>query len=143
MNSLSMDVSGMAASDVLDLPEEPEFELELNDSELRSLQETLAGYPLELSIACEEIIVEWDIRPDQMVSLIRKLVRGAPARETAALASEILERPITVPRGFEKSSIEALKARKSTFTHIFSHSFFPILQLVTLIAIVAGCFFLL
>jgi tetratricopeptide (TPR) repeat protein len=118
---------------------EKEDEIELNDSELRYLQETLAGYPLNLRIACEEIIAEQDVRPEQMVRLIRNLIRGAPARETALLASEILGRQIIVPRGFEKSSVEALEAEKSSFTYIFFHNFLPVLRLVTIIAILAAC----
>jgi hypothetical protein len=120
---------------------EKEDDIELNDNELRYLQETLAGYPLNLRIACEEIIAEQSVRPEQMVRLIRNLIRGAPARETAALASEILERPITVPRGFEKSSVEALEAQKATFAYIFIHNFLPVLRLITLVAIVAGSVF--
>jgi tetratricopeptide (TPR) repeat protein len=120
---------------------EKEDDIELNNSELRYLQGTLAAYPLNLRIACEEIIAEQSVRPEQMVRLIRNLIRGAPARETAVLASEILDRPITVPRGFEKSSVEALEAEKSTFAYIFFHNFLPILRLITLIAIVAGSIF--
>ncbi|MDR2924314.1 MAG: tetratricopeptide repeat protein [Treponema sp.] len=115
---------------------EREDEIELNNNELRYLQQTLSGYPLNLRIACEEIIAEQDVRPEQMVRLIRNLIRGAPARETAALASEILERPVVVPRGFEKSSVEALEAEKGSFTYIFFHNFLPMLRLVTLILIV-------
>jgi TolA-binding protein len=116
-------------------------EIELNDRELGYLQETLAGYPLNLRIACEEIIAEKDVRPEQITRLLRNLIRGAPARETASLASEILERPITVPRGFEKSSVEALEAEKSTFTYIFIHNFLPMLRLFMLISIVAASVF--
>jgi tetratricopeptide (TPR) repeat protein len=122
---------------------EDEKDIELNDSELRYLQETLAGYPLNLRIACEEIIAEKDVRPEQMVRLLRNLIRGAPARETAALASEILDRPIIIPRGFEKSSVEALEAEKGTLAYIFVHNFLPVMRLVTLIAIVAACIFFL
>jgi tetratricopeptide (TPR) repeat protein len=116
-------------------------EIELNPNELRYIQETLTEYPLNLRIACEEIIAEKDIRPEQMARLLRNLIRGAPARETALLASEILDRPIVVPRGFEKSSGEALEAERSSFTYIFIHSFLPMLRLFTLVAIVAASAF--
>jgi len=116
-------------------------EIELNPNELRYIQETLTEYPLNLRIACEEIIAEKEIRPEQMARLLRNLIRGAPARETALLASEILDRPIVVPRGFEKSSGEALEAERSSFTYIFIHSFLPMLRLFTLVAIVAASAF--
>jgi thioredoxin-like negative regulator of GroEL len=120
---------------------EDEKDIELNDSELGYLQETLSGYPLNLRIACEEIIAEHDVRPEQMVRLLRNLIRGAPARETAQLASEILERPITIPKGFEKSSVEALEAEKASFAYIFFNNLLPVLRLVLLIGIVAASAF--
>jgi len=137
MNSLSLDLDCTAASRNFD-PEKDE--IELNRNELNSLQETLAGYPLDLRIVCEEIIAERDVRPEQMVRLIRNLVRGAPARETAALAGEILERPVTVPIDFEKKSIETLEAEawKSGFTCIFFRRLSPVLRIITLLAMAAG-----
>jgi len=124
-------------------PVSAENEIELDGGELYNLQETLAGYPLHLRIACEEIIAEQDVRPEQMVKLIKNLVRGAPARETAVLAGEILERPITVPKCFKKSTVEDLEAEawKSGFTCIFFRNLFPVLRLVALTAVAAGSVF--
>jgi len=124
-----------------ELPEDKKDKIELNDNDLRCLQETLAGYPLDLRIACEEIIAEQDVRHEQMVRLIRNLIRGATARETAALVSEIQEKPITIPKGFEKSSVEELEAWKSSFSYLFLRNILPMQRLVTLIALVAGSIF--
>jgi len=115
--------------------------IELDENELNCLQETLAGYPLSLSIACEEIIAERNVRPELMLKLIGNLIHGAPAYDTAVLAGEILERPITVPKDFEKSSVEALEAKKSTSTYIFVRSLMPALRFGMLIAILAASVF--
>jgi tetratricopeptide (TPR) repeat protein len=118
-------------------PEEVE-EIQLNDEELSRLQKTLAGYPLNLRIACEELIVEQAVAPDLMSKLIKLLVKGAPAKETAALAGKILGKTIAIPRGFEKSTGEALEAEQASFAYIFVHKFLPVLRLVMMLAVVAA-----
>jgi len=116
-------------------------EIKLSEDEFRDLKDTLSGYPINLRIACQEIIAEQDISPEKMSKLIRYLVQGAPAKETAALAGEILEKTITIPKGFEKSSGEALEAEKSTFAYIFVNSFLPVLRLVTIVTLLTASVF--
>jgi hypothetical protein len=114
-------------------------EIRLSDEELENFQKTLSGYPLNLRVACGELIVEQMVAPDQMARLIRMLVRGAPAKETAALAGKILGRTIDIPKGFEKSTGEALEAEQASFAYIFVHHFLPVLRLFTVIAVLAAC----
>jgi len=116
-------------------------EIKLTDDEFKDLQDTLSDYPINLRIACQEIIAEQDISPEKMSKLIRFLVQGAPAKETAALAGEILDKTITIPKGFEKSSGEALEAEKSTFAYIFVNSFLPVLRLVTIVTLLTASVF--
>jgi tetratricopeptide (TPR) repeat protein len=116
-------------------------EIQLNDEDLAQFQKTLAGYPLNLRIACEELIAEQAVAPDLMSKLVKLLIRGAAAKETAALAGKILGRAIPIPRGFEKSTGEALEAEQSSFAYIFVHNFLPVLRLFLMIAIVAASLF--
>ncbi len=113
-------------------------EIQLSDEELTSLTTTLAGYPLNLRIACGELIAEQAVAPDLMSKLIKLLVNGASARETAALAGKILDRSIPIPRGFEKSTGEAMEAEQSSFAYIFVHNFLPVFRLFLIIAVVAA-----
>jgi len=112
-------------------------EISLTMEELEQFQETLSSYPLNLRIACEELIAEKAVVPEQMSRLIRMLIDGAPATETAALASKILDKPITVPKGYEKKTGEELEAEQSSFAYIFVHNFLPVLRLFAAIALVA------
>ncbi|MDR0624080.1 MAG: tetratricopeptide repeat protein [Treponema sp.] len=116
-------------------------EIQLSDEDLAAFQKTLAGYPLNLRIACEELIAEQAVAPDLMSKLVKLLIRGAPARETAALAGKILDRTINIPRGFEKSTGEALEAEQASFAYIFVHNFLPVLRLFLMIAIVGASLF--
>ncbi|MDR2718397.1 MAG: tetratricopeptide repeat protein [Treponema sp.] len=122
------------------LPDDVE-EIQLSDDEFEGLQETLARYPLNLRIACEEIIAEQAVNPKQMSELIEHLVWGATAKETAILAGRILGRTITVPKGFEKNTGAALEAEQASFAYIFVHNFLPVLRLFMFIAIVAASLF--
>jgi tetratricopeptide (TPR) repeat protein len=116
-------------------------EIQLTDEELAQFQKTLAGYPLNLRIACEELIAEQAVAPDLMSNLVKLLIRGASAKETAALAGKILGRTISIPRGFEKSTGEALEAEQASFAYIFVHKFLPVLRLFLMVAIVAASLF--
>ncbi|MDR2303749.1 MAG: tetratricopeptide repeat protein [Treponema sp.] len=113
-------------------------EISLTDEELQQLQGTLAAYPLNLRIACEELIAEQAVAPEQMSRLIKLLVKGASAKETAVLAGNILGKTITIPKGFEKKTGEALEAEQASFPYIFVHKFLPALGLFFMIALVAS-----
>ena len=115
--------------------------IELTDSELDKLQNTLSSYPLNLRIACQEIISEQIVNPMQMAQLLRMLVRDAHPKATASLAGEILGKTITIPKSFEKKTGAELEEEQSTFAYIFVHNFLPILRLFLVIAVTAGCLF--
>ena len=112
-------------------------EISLTLEELEQFQETLSSYPLNLRIACEELIAEKAVVPEQMSRLIRMLIEGAPALETAALAGKLLDKPIPIPKGYEKRTGEDLEAEQSSFAYIFVHNFLPVLRLFGAIALVA------
>ncbi|MDR2480304.1 MAG: tetratricopeptide repeat protein [Treponema sp.] len=116
-------------------------EIRLGDEDLEQLRKTLSGYPLNLRIACEELIAEQAVPPEQMAKLVRMLIRNAPAKETAALAGQILGKTIAIPKGFEKSTGAALEAEQASFAYIFVHHFLPVLRLFLFIAAVAGSLF--
>ena len=120
------------------LPEEMDEveEIRLTNEELEQFQTTLSSYPLNLRVACEELIVEQAVSPDLMSRLVKLLIRGASAKETAALAGQILGRTIPIPKGFEKKTGEELEAEQSSFAYIFVHNFLPVFRLFLMIALV-------
>ncbi|MDR2485261.1 MAG: tetratricopeptide repeat protein [Treponema sp.] len=116
-------------------------EIQLSNDELVRLQKTLASYPLNLRIACEQIIAEEGVEPALMSKFIKALTQGASFKEGASLASKILDRNISIPKGFEKKSGEALQAQQASFTYIFVRRVVPILRLFVLVALVAASLF--
>ncbi|MDR2178401.1 MAG: tetratricopeptide repeat protein [Treponema sp.] len=118
---------------------EPEA-IQLTEDDLAQFQRTLTGYPLNLRVAVEEIIAEHTISPAQMEDLVRLLVRGAPPKETAALAGKILDRTIKIP--VQKKTGEQMEAERGSFAYIFVHRFLPVIRLTLFILVVAAssCF---
>jgi len=113
-------------------------EINLTDNDYKQLLETLSVYPLNLRIACEELIAEQAVAPELMSALIKLLVRGAPARETAVLAGKILGRTISIPKGYSKKTGAEMEAEQASFGYVFIHHFLPVLRIFAGIAVVAA-----
>jgi len=113
-------------------------ELSLSQKNVDELLRTLASYPLNLRIACEEIIAEQVILPQQLTKLVRLLVNGANVKETAAHVEQILGKPIVIPKSFEKMTGAAFEAEQASFAYIFMHNFLPVLRLFAVIAALAA-----
>jgi len=113
-------------------------EISLSQENVDSLLRTLAAYPLNLRIICEELIAEQVILPAQLSKLIRLLVSGAHVKETAAHVETITGKPVIIPKSFEKGSGAAFEAEQSSFAYIFMHNFLPVLKLFAFIAVMAA-----
>jgi tetratricopeptide (TPR) repeat protein len=137
-SGLDADLAAMAAKDG-DTPEVEE--INLTEDEFARLQQSLASYPLNLRIALEEIIAEQVVDPAILSALIKMLVRGGSFKEAASQAGKILGRTISIPRGFEKKTGEALEAEQNSFAYIFVHKFLPVLRLFFIGALVAASLF--
>ncbi|MDR1505785.1 MAG: tetratricopeptide repeat protein [Treponema sp.] len=125
-----IDGPGKGAAGVsADIASEDVEEIHLGEDEFRRLQETLSAYPLNLRIACEELIAEQAVAPDLMSAMIKLLVRGAPAKEAAALAGKILGRTIPIPKGFAKQTGADLEEEQASFGYIFIKKFLPVLRI--------------
>ena len=111
-------------------------DIRLTNEELERLQATLSSYPLNLRIACQELIAEKAVDPAKMSRLVNMLARGAAAKETASFAGKILDRTIPIPKGFEKKTGAELEAEQSSFGYIFVHNFLPIFRLLIVITLV-------
>jgi len=109
-------------------------EISLTQDQLGLILKTLASYPLNLRVACEEMIAELVILPQQLSKLINLLVNGAGVKETAAHVELVTGKPIVIPKSFQKGTGAAFEAEQSSFAYIFVHNFLPILRLFAFIA---------
>jgi tetratricopeptide (TPR) repeat protein len=113
-------------------------EINLSQSDLDKLLATIASYPLNLRVACQELIAEQVILPQQLSKLIRMLIRGAHVKEMAEFAGQLLGKEIVIPRSYEKSTGAEWEAEKSSFAYIFVHNFLPVLRIIALVAAMLG-----
>jgi tetratricopeptide (TPR) repeat protein len=118
-------------------------EINLTEEEYKHLKNSLASFPLNLRIACEELIAEEAVAPNLMSRLIKLLIKEAPIQEVADLAGKIQGRIINIPKGFEKKSGAELEAERSSFSYLFIHKFLPIFWWTLFIgAVIASLFYL-
>jgi tetratricopeptide (TPR) repeat protein len=129
-----------AASGTAPVPPAPKKveDIVLTEGDLARFRKNLAMYPLNLRIACEEIIAEQGATADQMDALIKLIVKGGTPKEAASLAGKILNRTISIPKGYEKKTGEALEAEQATFAYVFSQKFLPILRVFLIVALMAA-----
>jgi tetratricopeptide (TPR) repeat protein len=118
-------------------------EIQLSQDDLEKLLKTLASYPLNLRIVCEELIAEQVLLPQQLSKLIRLLVNGAHVREAADFAHEVTGKQIVIPKSFEKMTGAAFEAEQASFAYIFINNFLPVLRLFAVIAAMAASVFFL
>jgi len=112
-------------------------EIALTKDDLSKLMQTLSVFPLNLRIACEEIIAEQVILPQQLSKLINLLINGAPIKETAAHVEQITGKPVVIPRSFQKGTGAAFEDEQASFAYIFVHNFLPVLRLFAVIIALA------
>jgi len=119
-------------------PESDIEEIQLTKDDLEKLLRTLNSYPLNLRIACQEMIAEQVLLPQQLSKLIRLLIVNAHVKETAALVEEVTGKQIVIPKSFEKMTGAAFEAEQSSFAYIFVHNFLPVLKLFAFIVVMAA-----
>ena len=127
-----------AAGNELPEAEENIEEIQLSQEQLEKILRTLSTYPMNLKIACEEMIAEQVLLPKQLSRLLNLLVSGAGFREAAGFAEEVLKRQIVIPKSFEKMTGAAFEAEQASFAYIFVHNFLPVLRLFAVIAAFAA-----
>ncbi|MFP4212332.1 MAG: periplasmic flagellar collar protein FlcA, partial [Alkalispirochaeta sp.] len=121
-------------------PEEygPPPEREFSDTEFRHIQTTLGSLPLNVKIPVEEIIGEGRGTPEQINTLIDMLIAGAAPTAVAEHISKILDKKITVPKGYQKKSGVAFEEEKQTLAYRLRYVVFPIIRVAVVVSIVAA-----
>jgi tetratricopeptide (TPR) repeat protein len=128
-----------AAKDEPPVEEPPQKQadaINLTEKELQKLLDTIASYPLNLRVTCENIIAEEIVEPALLSRFIKMLVRGGNAREAAALAGKILNKKIPLPKSYKTG--EDLEAEQAGAFYIFTHRFLPVIRLFAIIATLAA-----
>lgn len=124
---------------------EPEDESDLppntlSDEQYEKFLKNLAGYPLNVRMAVEELIVKNEFTDEAEFGIIQKVLKKASARQLASELEKMLDIAISVPRDFERRTAEEYEAYKASFQYQLSNKIIP--GAIVSIAGVIICFFM-
>ncbi|MDR2520963.1 MAG: tetratricopeptide repeat protein [Spirochaetaceae bacterium] len=119
--------------------EKAEEAAQISDDDLKRLLETLDAYPLNLRIACEQILSDDELAASPKAKLAQLLINGGGPHEAAELAGRILKKNIVLPKGALKKNAEQLEAEQKSVGYIVKRKVLPIFTLVTIIALFSAC----
>ncbi len=115
----------------------------LSDEQYTKFLKNLSGYPLNVRIALEDLIVKNEFTDDAEFEIIQKVLKKVPARSLAAELEKMLDIPISVPRDFESRTAEEYEAYKESFAYQLRNKIIPgaILTVASVLACVGLFFF--
>ncbi len=110
----------------------------LSDNEFEAVKQTLAGLPLNVKMAVEQVFAEEKADPEESQGLLRQLVREESARAIATTAGRILGKTIRVPRSYEKRTGDAFERQRRTLGYQIRTTVLPVLKVIVVVAAVVG-----
>ena len=112
----------------------------LSDDQYEHFLKNLAGYPLNVRIAVEELIVKNEFTDEAEFDIVRKVLKKVSARQLASELEKMLDISIPVPRDFERRTAEEYEAYKQSFQYQLKNKIIP--GSIVSIAAVIVCFFM-
>ncbi|MCM1320895.1 MAG: hypothetical protein NC041_01820 [Bacteroides sp.] len=120
-----------------------EHRTSLTDAEYQTFRKNLSGYPLNLRIAVEDLIVKNDFTDDAVFSVIEKILKKQTARQVAAHIEKYLDIHISVPRDFERRTAAQYEEYKSSIEYQLKNKIVPLFFVsICLLAVFSGIFYL-
>ncbi len=106
-------------------PAQPINPNEFTDEEYKRFIYNLNAYPLNLRIAIEELIVKNEFTDDVVSALIRRIIKKATPRQIASEVGKLIDKPISVPRDFEKRTAEQYELYKQSVEYQIKNRVLP------------------
>lgn len=97
----------------------------LSDAQYKKFRKNLSGYPLNVRIAVEDLIVKNEFTDEAEFEIIQKVLKKVSARQLAAELEKMLDIPIPVPRDFERRTAEEYEAYKKSFQYQLRNRIIP------------------
>ena len=138
-DSADIDIPGLHSifdNETDEFDDDGSYNIQLSEKDLEKFLKNLTDLPLNLRIACQEIISESSASAEQMARLIKIILNDSPIQDVATLAGRIQGRVINIPKGLDLKTGEELEIEQGSFAYIFFHSFLPMFRLFMGIAAV-------
>ncbi|WP_296668000.1 periplasmic flagellar collar protein FlcA [Treponema sp. UBA785] len=97
----------------------------LTEEEYETFRKNLSGYPLNLRLAIEDLVVKNEFTDDAVFEIIQKILNKAPARQIASQLEKMLDISIDVPRDYERRSFAQYEAYKQSFQFQLKNRIIP------------------
>lgn len=106
----------------------------LTDDEYKKFLINLSGYPLNVRIAIEDMLVKNEFTDDAEFEVIKKVIKKVPARQLAGHLEKMLDISLPVPRDFERRTVAEYEAIKSSFRYQLKNRIIPLAVVSIIVA---------
>ena len=109
--------------------------LSISEDDYNSLIDRISSFPLNVRLELENYLANGDDTELNKMEIVHLIVNGASLKKIAAKLETILEKPIQIPKGFDKKSYEDYEKEKKSLKYRFMHKILPVAILTTITGI--------
>lgn len=113
--------------------------LSISEADYDKLITRINSFPLNVRLEIEDYLVNGDDSELNKMEIVHLIVTDVSLKKIAAKLEGILDKPIQIPKGFDKKSYEEYEKQKNTFKYRFMHKILPVAILTAIIAGLAFC----
>ncbi len=97
----------------------------LSDADYTKFIDNLSGYPLNVRLAVEELIIKNEFTDEAEFEIVRKVLKKVSARQLASELEKMLDIAIPVPRDFERRTVAEYEVYKASFQYQLRNKIIP------------------
>ena len=113
--------------------------LSITEEEYQRLLERISSFPLNVRLEIEDYLAHNDDTTISKMEFVHLIISGARLKKIASKLSEILEKPIPIPKGFERKTAEEYEAEKKSFKYKLRHKIIPFATIAGITLLLTAC----
>jgi hypothetical protein len=113
--------------------------LSITEDEYQHLLDRISSFPLNVRLEIEDYLAHNDDPTISKMEFVHFIISGASLKKVASKLSEILEKPIPIPKGFERKTAEEYEAEKRTFKYKLRHKIIPFATIAGIALLLTSC----
>ncbi len=113
--------------------------LTITEEEYQRLLDRISSFPLNVRLEIEDYLAHNDDTTISKMEFVHLIISGARLKKIASKLSEILEKPIPIPKGFERKTAEEYEAEKKSFKYKLRHKIIPFATIAGISLLLTSC----
>ena len=109
--------------------DEAEYEgkipLSINEADYDHFISRISSFPLNVRLEIQDYLINNDDSELNKMEIVHLIVTDVSLKKIAAKLEDILDKPIPIPKGFDKKSFEEYEQEKKSFKYKFIHKILP------------------